>query len=145
MKEWVSGFTDIGSNIVDGIRSGIEDAWDGLVRWFNGLWDGLVGGVKNFLGIASPSKVFAGIGAMMAKGVGVGFELQMPKELPGIKESFDINGISAYTAATTGNAPASEQTPRLVVNQNVYATAMTPSQAMTEAEYAFERAVMTGV
>ncbi len=30
-----------GGKIIDWIRDGISNAWDGLVSWFNGLWDGL--------------------------------------------------------------------------------------------------------
>ena len=36
-------FKNIGENIIQGIKDGIAAAWDGLVSWFNGLWDGLFG------------------------------------------------------------------------------------------------------
>lgn len=36
-------FTDIGSDIVNGIRNGISDAWDSLTGWFSDLWDSLFG------------------------------------------------------------------------------------------------------
>ena len=36
-------FTDIGRNIVNGIKNGISAAWDSLVTWFNGIWDSLFG------------------------------------------------------------------------------------------------------
>ncbi len=36
-------FTNIGKNIINGIKNGISSAWDGLKNWFNGLWDGLLG------------------------------------------------------------------------------------------------------
>lgn len=31
----------LGGKIVDWIRDGISNAWDGLVSWFNGIWDNL--------------------------------------------------------------------------------------------------------
>lgn len=31
----------LGGKVVDWIRDGIANAWDGLVSWFNGIWDGL--------------------------------------------------------------------------------------------------------
>lgn len=34
-------FIDAGAKIVDSIKEGISDAWDGLVSWFNNLWDSL--------------------------------------------------------------------------------------------------------
>lgn len=34
---------DIGQQVIDSIKNGISNAWNGLVSWFNGLWDGLFG------------------------------------------------------------------------------------------------------
>ena len=65
---------ELGKNIVDGLLSGLKRAWDSLKKWFTNAWDGLVGGVKDLLGIHSPSRVFAGIGKNMALGVGEGWE-----------------------------------------------------------------------
>ena len=67
-------FSNIGKNIVDGILSGLKKSWDGLKKWFKNAWDGLVGGVKDLLGIHSPSRVFASIGENMALGVGEGWD-----------------------------------------------------------------------
>lgn len=39
-------FSGIGSDIVDGIKNGISNAWEGLKNWFNGLWNGLFGNRK---------------------------------------------------------------------------------------------------
>lgn len=44
ITEWIGNLADIGSQIVGQIASGISSAWDGLTRWFNGLWSGLFGG-----------------------------------------------------------------------------------------------------
>ena len=62
-----------GKDIVDGIKEGIKEKWEALTSWFTKKWDALVGGVKDFLGIHSPSRVFAGIGQNMALGVEEGF------------------------------------------------------------------------
>ena len=47
MIDWISNgissFVDIGYQIVDSIMSGISAAWDGLVSWFNGIWNSLFG------------------------------------------------------------------------------------------------------
>ena len=34
---------DAGANVVESIKQGIASAWDGIVSWFNGLWDSLFG------------------------------------------------------------------------------------------------------
>lgn len=36
-------FKKIGSDAIEALKDGINAAWDGLVSWFNGLWDGLFG------------------------------------------------------------------------------------------------------
>lgn len=105
-----STFLNIGKNIVNGIRNGISSLWNGLTSWFSNLWNGLVGGVKKFLGINSPSKVFADeIGANMALGVGVGFadeigavqrqiDRSMSDLVPDTAANVSVNGRSAVTS-----------------------------------------------
>jgi hypothetical protein len=73
-KSKSSDFANIGKNIVDGIKKGISNAWNNLVKWFKGLFGDLIGIAKKILGIASPSKVFKKIGGFTAEGFGVGFD-----------------------------------------------------------------------
>lgn len=88
---------DVGKNIVEGLWNGIKSmgSWvSGKVKDFFG---GIVGGVKDFLGIHSPSKVFAGIGGFMAEGLGEGFDDQFKSVKKGIENSmnFDAGIITA--------------------------------------------------
>lgn len=69
----------IGQDIVMGIWQGIKDHWEWFKGQISGFFTGIVDGVKETLGIASPSKVFAGIGTNMALGLGEGFESTMGK------------------------------------------------------------------
>lgn len=66
-------FVSVGTNIVNGIKSGLSAAWSGLTSWFDEKINGLVGGVLNLLGIHSPSTVFAGIGRNMVLGLREGW------------------------------------------------------------------------
>lgn len=101
----------IGRNIVQGLKDGIAGMWDNIKNWFNDKVDALVGGVKKILGIASPSKVFAGIGGFMAEGLGEGFDDQfksVKKDIEG-NMSFDAGTITAdaniirnYTSGSYG-------------------------------------------
>lgn len=87
----------IGRNIVQGLKDGIAGMWDNIKNWFSEKVNGLVGGVKKILGIASPSKVFAGIGGFMAEGLGEGFDDQfksVKKDIEG-NMSFDAGTITA--------------------------------------------------
>lgn len=102
---------DVGKNIVEGLWNGIKSmgSWvSGKVKDFFG---GIVGGVKDFLGIHSPSKVFAGIGGFMAEGLGEGFDDQFGAVKKGIENSMsfdagtitaDANIIRNYTSGSYG-------------------------------------------
>lgn len=77
---------DVGRNIVEGIWNGIKDATQWLIGKITGWFNNVVGAVKNFLGIESPSKLFANeVGAMMAKGVAVGWD----KEFDNVRRDID--------------------------------------------------------
>lgn len=79
-------FVDMGRNIVEGIVEGIQGAFDWAWQQVKAFFKNIIDGVKDFLGIHSPSTVFAGIGENMAAGLGVGWD----REFGAIKR--DING-----------------------------------------------------
>lgn len=64
----------IGENIVKGIWDGISAMASWITEKVSGFFSGIVDSAKSVLGIASPSKVFAGIGEFMAEGIGEGWE-----------------------------------------------------------------------
>lgn len=104
MVDWFksipSKLYQIGADIVNGIWDGIVSVWNDLVDWFSNAWDDLVGGVKDFLGIASPSKVFAEIGGYMAEGVGVGWDDEFGHIEKDINHSMEFEpsdlGVSSF-------------------------------------------------
>lgn len=119
VKGLISGIPaifDVGKNIVEGLWNGIKSmgSWvSGKVKDFFG---GIVGGVKDFLGIHSPSKVFSGIGGFMAEGLGEGFDDQFKSVKKDIENSmdFDAGTITAdanisrhYTSGSYGAASTS--------------------------------------
>lgn len=69
---------EIGSNIVSGIWEGISGGWKWLTDKVSSLADSLFQGAKDALGIHSPSKKFAWIGEMCAKGMAQGFDVNNP-------------------------------------------------------------------
>lgn len=70
----------IGSDIVNGIWSGISEAWGSLTDWLGNMASGLIDGVKSALGIGSPSRLFADrIGKWIPAGITLGVEKAMPK------------------------------------------------------------------
>jgi phage-related protein len=66
----VVSVVEIGKNIVKGIWEGIRSLGSWIKDKVSGFFSGIVDGVKNFLGIRSPSTVFEGIGGNMALGLG---------------------------------------------------------------------------
>lgn len=110
---------DVGKNIVEGIWEGISSMASWIGDKVSGFFNGIVDGAKSFLGIASPSKVFARIGGFMADGVGVGWD----DEFGNIKR--DINKSLDFNAAIQRSIPivrgvASSMVPRGVFGgQNV--------------------------
>lgn len=75
-----SKMAEIGGNIVAGIRQGISDAWNSMTGWIGGLCESFTQGVKDKFEIHSPSHIFRDeVGAMLAQGIGVGFEQEMPQ------------------------------------------------------------------
>ena len=114
IKGFASGASrilDIGKNIVEGVWQGIKNAAKWLKDKIFGFFDGIIGGVKDFLGIHSPSRVFADMGKNMALGIGEGWDNQYDS----IKKDIESGMNFTASVSTTGKVP--------------YATAQSPAQA----------------
>jgi len=103
----VASVAEIGVNIVKGLWNGIKS----MAAWINqkvsDFFGGIVDGVKDLLGIHSPSTVFEGIGGNMGKGVGVGFLKAMSNVENAMKSAipttFDISAtLSGLQPAFAG-------------------------------------------
>lgn len=77
LKENWPAIKEAGLELVHGLWEGIKGAGAWLWEKLSGWASGIVGDIKDFFGIQSPSKVFAGIGGYLAEGLGVGFEKEM--------------------------------------------------------------------
>lgn len=70
---------EIGGNLLKGLWEGIKSVKDWLWQKVKGMLSGLTDKIKGFFGIRSPSKLFEDeIGVKLAKGIGVGFDDEMP-------------------------------------------------------------------
>ena len=65
---------DVGEAIVQGLVSGIVNAWHWVTDKLHSLISGLSSAAKKLLGISSPSKVFAGIGLSAGMGLAAGMD-----------------------------------------------------------------------
>jgi len=113
---------EIGKNIVMGIWEGIKSMADWLWDQVSGFFGGIIDSIKGLLGIKSPSKVFADIGANMGAGLGDGFmssmsnvKKDMQKAIP---TDFDINARVGVSASDSNIASAVNNT-GTTINQTI--------------------------
>lgn len=100
----------VGMNIIKGIASGLTGAAGAIVEAAKSAANKALDAAKSALGIHSPSRVFRDqVGKMMALGMGIGFEKNIPirsmsvgvqKAVSGLQRSVDL-ALSARTADKT--------------------------------------------
>lgn len=95
----------LGKNIVEGIIDGFVEMWNDFKNTVHDAVTGVVDEVKDILGIASPSKVFAGIGGYMAEGLGQGFDKEFSSIKRGIQSQLDF-GTMTFGMSSFGHLPA---------------------------------------
>lgn len=100
----------VGMNVIKGIANGLKGAAGAIVEAAKGAAESALNAAKNALGIHSPSRVFRDqVGKMMALGMGIGFERNIPvksmstgvqRAVAGLQKSVDI-ALSARTSDKT--------------------------------------------
>ena len=130
----VAELVSVGEDVVESIKSGISAAWDGLVSWFNGIWDSLFGG-RNVDVNVNANATSSGVNGSHAGGLDyVPFDGYIAELHRGERV------LTAKQAAEYNN-----QRPNVNVVQNIYSEAKTAADLMQEALYQQERAVLLGV
>lgn len=114
-------FTGIGSDIVEGIKSGISGAWATLSNWVSEKFNGLVSGVKSFLGINSPSKLFRD---QIGKNIGLG-----------VAEGIVDTGDDVANAAKNLTKEIEAAIPSAEITARVANSSMTPTAANVQTVY----------
>lgn len=93
---------DVGKDIVRGLWEGIKEMGAWLKEKVSDFVGGIVSNVKGFLGIHSPSTVFAGIGENMALGLGKGFTAEMQGVSAHIQDAIPTPAVDAVYNAAAG-------------------------------------------
>ena len=143
LRSFVSEFTAAGEDMVRGIWQGFQNMSGWLESRVRAMMREIVAAVEDEMQIASPSKVFAGIGAYMAQGLGEGFGREM-------------RGVEKSIRKATDNAVPDNDDPRprkggrpetrFEVVQNIYANETSYAKQQREAARQFRmiaREVMT--
>ena len=96
----------IGKNLVKGLWNGISDMTGWIISKIKGFGDSVLSGIKSFFGIHSPSAVFRDqIGKMLALGIGVGFEKNIPTKSMNAGLQKAVNSLKKDVVFTTSTHP----------------------------------------
>lgn len=104
----------IGGRIVDGIKQGIADAWDGFIAWIISQMGTILTAIAEFFNIGSPAKKLIPYGAALPAGLQVGwrasfaeFERAVAGDMAGMMGAFGGGfGFGARPAFAGATAPA---------------------------------------
>ena len=125
--EAVSGFVEVGASIVAGIVSGITSGASKVIAAIIGVAKGAIAAAKSALGIASPSKVFEGIGANTGAGMAKGVD----------KSSGEVEGSIDNTmhAAVRTAVRSSDAAVSTVNNSSSTSTTNSPTIVIQKVEF----------
>jgi hypothetical protein len=119
-KNGVTDIYDIGVDIVKGLWNGISSMSEWIAKKIKGFGEDVLGGIKDFFGINSPSKLMEEqVGKNLALGIGEGFTKSIGvvnKEISGAM-NFE-NATPTHTNIPTGNTRNNSVQ---VVNNNYFA------------------------
>ena len=106
IENLMGGIVDVGKAIVEGIWDGITSMGDWILEKVTGFFGGIVDGAKEFLGINSPSRVFAEMGENMALGLGEGWDSEFGRIRGQIESGMNF-GTANVDFASSGIGTAS--------------------------------------
>ena len=132
----IDTLSSVGSDVIESIKSGISAAWNGLVSWFNGLWDSLFGNRDVNVNV---NKTTSGVDGSHAGGLPyVPFDGYIA-ELHKGERVLTAREAKAYKDGEKSSGGG------VTVIQNIYSQAKTAADLMLEARHQQERAVLLGV
>ena len=105
---------DIGKNLLMGLVNGIRNAKNWVINKIKGICNEILGAIKNFFGVHSPSVKFAWIGKMNMVGLQEGMENMQPDLQKTINGMFDLSP-NIYGSASTHFSP----NVNVIVNNNM--------------------------
>ena len=129
----VAELVSVGEKVVESIKSGISSAWNGLVSWFNGLWNSLFG---NRTVNVHVNATHSGAGGSFAKGLtyvpydGFIAELHRGERVLTAKENREYYDTKSDNSNTSG----------ITIIQNIQSVPQTPVELAAATEAYFEQA-----
>ena len=123
----VGAIADVGVQLVKGLWEGIKSMASWIGDKVSGFFGNIVDNVKEFLGIHSPSRVFAGIGKYMAEGLGEGWDDKFALIRDHIESGLNFDAVANVNATAQGanSARGAFSTINITVEVNGNANAQT--------------------
>lgn len=117
VKKLPEKMASVGKDLVKGLWNGINNMTDWIISKIKSFGDSVLGGIKNFFGIKSPSRVFRDeVGKMLAEGLAIGIEdnakapldamADLSKDVLG--EAGELNGLTLERRMQHTFAPSEE-------------------------------------
>ena len=95
---------EVGNNIVEGVWNGIKNAKDKFLANVKDFFSGILDGVKDALGINSPSKLFAEeVGKWIPEGIAVGIT-DNAKSVLGAMKDLTVDSVGSARAGLSASA-----------------------------------------
>ena len=103
LDQGLANVKQVGKDLIKGLWAGIKDMTSWITGKLKGFGDSVLGGIKKFFGIKSPSRVFRDqVGKMLVEGMAVGIEenaddpLKAMRQLSGdmLGEAESLNGLT---------------------------------------------------
>lgn len=128
----VAELVSVGEDVVESIKSGISSAWNGLVSWFNGLWDSLFG---NRTVNVNVNKTTSGVNGSHAGGLAyVPFDGYIAELHKGERV------LTASEASEYNRGENTNNTSGITIIQNIQSVPQTPVELAAATEAYFEQA-----
>ncbi len=134
LQSFVDEFAAAGEDMVRGIWTGFQNMSGWLESKVRAMMREIVAAVEDEMEIASPSKVFAGIGEYMAQGLGDGFGREMRDVEKTIRKT-TTNAVPTVERNSRGEGRKQGATFEVV--QNIYANETSYAQQQREAARQF--------
>lgn len=140
-----SAILQIGTNIVEGVWKGIQDAADWFYRQIKNFFSDLIDSAKDALGIKSPSRVFAEIGKFTAEGFIQGLESMSGEVDSAVSDMFSLGTNTDFTFGVSGSGAVAfgaevAKNGGITINQTIQSVDKTPYQNEQAAAAAFQQA-----
>ncbi len=86
-KDLPERFKEVGTDTIKGLWEGIQDMTSWIVEKIQGFGDTVLGGIKDFFGIASPSKIMRDeVGKWIPEGIAIGIDKNAKSVLQSMKD-----------------------------------------------------------